>query len=385
MSSGSGPSVLFLSANAGTGHTMAAEAVKQSLQELDPSISCEIVNSYKYLNLILEKLMQDGYLHLVRLLPKVYGYLYDRKNKKRSIRGIKDWLNKVSAGNFKKMIEEKQPDVIVCTHAFPCGVLSYIRQHFGLDHKIMGVVTDFVISPFWIYPETDMYMVAASDLKKDLIARGVQSSKVVASGIPINPKFYEEISKTDLRNKLDLSSDLPLVLVMGGGLGMSPVTGIIRTLKKITVPYQAVVITGTNEKMKRKLDDTLSKLPNVRGRVKILGFVDNIYEYMKAADLLVTKPGGMTAAEAISIGLPMIITSPIPGQEIRNAKYLVEKGISICINDEKELPAAIEEFLKSKSQQKKMSKKANAIASPNAAGEVARQIYKMINQKQPEG
>jgi processive 1,2-diacylglycerol beta-glucosyltransferase len=379
MSSGNAPSVLFLSANAGTGHTMAAEAVKQSLQQLDPAISCEILNSYKYLNLILEKLMQEGYLHLVRLLPKVYGYLYDRKNKKQSIRGLKDWLNKVSAGNFKKMIDEKKPDVIVCTHAFPCGVLSFLRQHYGLEQKILGVVTDFVISPFWIYPETDMYMVATDDLKKDLVSRGVDNNKVVATGIPINLNFSADITKNELRAKLDLPLDLPVVLVMGGGLGMSPVTGIIRTLKRIAIPYQAVVITGTNDKMKRKLDETLSKLPNVRGRVKTLGFVDNIYDYMKTADLLVTKPGGMTAAEAISIGLPMLLTSPIPGQEIRNARYLVDNGVSICINDEKDLPIAIESFLNNKKTREKMKKKAKRLAAPKAAEDAAKQIYKMLN------
>jgi len=381
MSSNSRANVLFLSADAGTGHNMAARAVKISLNKIDPSISCEIVNSYKFLNLLLEKVMKDGYLHLIRILPKLYGYLYDRKNKKRSIRGLKDWLNSLSAEKFKKMIDQKNPDLIVCTHAFPCGVLSVIRQKYGLPQKIFGVITDFVVSPFWIYPETDLYMIASDDLRKGIIARGVDENRILTTGIPIDPIFGVQQDKKELRRKLGIDSPVPLLLIMGGGLGLSPVPGILRTLKKINIPYQAVIVLGKNEKTKKKMDDALAKIHNSNGKIKTVGFVNNISEYMKAADLLVTKPGGMTVAEAVTVGLPMIITCPIPGQETRNTRYLLEKGVGVRVHRERELSREIERLLSNPASLKEMSQKSLSVATPDAAGVAAMQIYDFLNGK----
>ncbi|MCD4785553.1 MAG: glycosyltransferase [Candidatus Eremiobacteraeota bacterium] len=369
------PKILFLSANAGTGHTIAAKALKKSLRMIDPSVSCEIVNSYKFLNLILEKVMEEGYLHLIRLLPKLYGYFYERKNKKKTIKGLKDWLNRACASNLKKMIDERNPDLIVCTHAFPCGVLSVIKQKYGLDQKILGVVTDFVISPFWLYEETDMYLIATEDLKNNVIERGIDSSRVVTTGIPIDPNFSIEVDKKELRKKLGFDSSLPLILVMGGGLGMSPVTGILRTLKKINTPFQAVIVFGKNIKLKKKVDETLLHLPKFKNRIRTLDYVDNIHEYMKASDLLITKPGGMTTAEAIAVGLPMILTSPIPGQETRNTRYLMDKGVGVRVYREKDLSIEVERLLSNPLEREEMVLKTRELAAPKAAGEAARQIY----------
>lgn len=379
MNSTKRPLVMFLSADAGTGHTMAARALQLSLGRIDPAVNCEIVNSYKFLNLLLEKVIKDGYLHLIRILPKVYGYLYERKNKKQAIRGMKDWLNGVSARRLKDMIDEKKPDLIVCTHAFPCGVLSVIKQKYGLTQKILGVITDYVVSPFWIYPETDMYMVAADDLKDSFIARGVESDRVMTTGIPIDPVFLHNGDKYELRNKLGLDNDLPLLMIMGGGLGLSPVPGILRTLKKISAPFQAVIMMGTNVKLKKKIDDAILRFQDKFKRIKTVGYVDNVHEYMKASDLLVTKPGGMTVAEAVAVGLPMIITSPIPGQETRNTRYLLKKGVGIRAEDENELPEIIEGLLADPGTLQKMSEVSLKLAAPHAADLAARQICRLLN------
>ena len=372
------PLVMFLSADAGTGHTMAARALETSLLKIDPAVSCEIVNSYKFLNLILEKVIKDGYLHLIRILPKLYGYLYERKNKKHAIRGMKDWLNQVGAKRLKEMIDDKKPDLIVCTHAFPCGVLSVVKQKYGLSQKIMGVITDFVVSPFWIYPETDMYMIAAEDLRESFIKRGVDESRVMATGIPIDPVFRQESNKKELRKKLQLNQDLPMLLIMGGGLGLSPVPGILRTLKKISVPFQAVIILGTNEKLKKKIDEALNRFHHKFGTVKTVGFIDNIHEYMKAADLLVTKPGGMTVAEAVAVGLPMVITSPIPGQETRNTRYLLKKGVGVRAKTENELPEIIERLLTDNDARARMSEVSLKLAAPDAADRAAKKIHQFL-------
>lgn len=384
------PFILFLSASAGTGHTQAAQAVCKSLHSIDPVISCDIINSYKFLNPVLETLMHDGYLYLIRLLPRLYGFMYDRKNKKYTLRGVKDWLNSTAAVSLKNTIDRLNPDLIVCTHAFPCGVLAEVKRKFGLKQKTVGIITDFVVSPFWIYPETDLYLTASPELKESLIERVVDEKKVFVTGIPIDPCFSASFCKEDTRRKLGLDSNLPLLLIMGGGLGLSPVEGVLDILKKINLPVQAVIIAGKNKRLKFKLDEALQKYRKGGNsglydkKIITLGFVNNIYEYMQASDLLITKPGGMTVSEAASAKIPMIITSPIPGQETRNAGYLKKKGAGLCVENESMLPEAIERLLKNKSLLQDMSQNISLIAEPQASEKAAKILLNLINHPLPK-
>jgi processive 1,2-diacylglycerol beta-glucosyltransferase len=372
--------VLFFSANAGTGHNNAATALANAAREIDGSIQTKIVNSYDFLNQPLGKVMEEGYLQLLRLLPTLYGYFYDRNSKKKSLSNIKNWLTRISASNFKLLIDQEKPDLIVCTHAFPCGIIAELKQKHSLETKVIGVVTDFVVSPFWLYPETDIYLIASEDLKVDFKKSGISDDKVKITGIPIDPRFNGAgISKQEAREKLGLQLDQPVLLIMGGGLGMNPAANSLRILKKINTPLQAVVVMGKNEREKKAFQDSIEQFQNSRVKVRVLGYVDNIFEYMKAADLLVTKPGGVTTAEAISAGLPMIVTAPIPGQETRNIHYIIERGMAVPVFREKDLHGAIEELILNPSALEEISRRAMKFSIPDSARRGAEHLISCLN------
>jgi processive 1,2-diacylglycerol beta-glucosyltransferase len=372
--------IVFFSANAGTGHDQAAKAIADILLMKDKSISYRIVNSYEFINQPYRMIMEEGYIPFIKFFPQLYRYFYERKDKKASILGLKSWLNRSTSENFKKYLDKEQPDLIICTHAYPCGVLSEMKRKGDISARIIGVVTDFVVNPFWIYPETDLYLIAAEELKKTFVDRGVQEDRIKTTGIPINPLFNGRgPDREEARKKLNIDPGKPFVLFMGGGLGMKPACNSLDILRDVDIPLQAVVIMGKNEKGKMKIEKNADIFDKPGINVKAVGYVNNIYEYMKSADLLITKPGGMTTSEATATGLPMIITAPLPGQENQNVKYLTERGLAILAENEKEIPSLIQKTLKDPKILEDMSSKAERFSVPDSADKAADIVFSFLN------
>lgn len=366
---------LFLSANVGAGHSAAAEAIVQALLRLEPDAESRIVNSYYYASSFVGKMVEDGYLQMVKFIPQLYGLLYERRERAGTISGLKNWVIHTSAENFRNLVDEYRPDVIVCTHAFSCGVSSVLKEKMGLRIPVVGVVTDFVVHPFWIYNNLDLYTVATQEIADHLISKGVAPERVDVTGIPIDPRFGEHQDIPLLKRSLQFEEDWPILLVMGGGIGMGPVSRIMKALKKLTLSMHVVIVAGKNNRLIKRLQDDTKKLNNHSPvKVRVLGYINNVYDYMKAADILVTKPGGLTSSEALAVQLPMIIVRPIPGQELRNTRYLLGKRVAIRVGDENNLAETIETLLKNPARLKQMRDKARPLGQPDAAMKVARRI-----------
>ncbi len=365
---------LFLSANVGAGHSAAAEAVIQALKSLEPDSESRIVNSYYYASAFVGKMVEDGYIQMVKFIPQLYGLLYERRERAGTISGLKNWAIHTSAENFMHLVDEYRPDVIVCTHAFSCGVSSVLKEQMGLRIPVVGVVTDFVVHPFWIYNNLDLYTVATCEIAEHLSSKGVAPEKVEVTGIPIDPRFGNSQDVSALKKRLGLKEEMPILLVMGGGIGMGPVNRIMKALKKITIPMYAVIVAGKNNHLLKRLNEDMKKLTQSPVNVRVLGYINNVYDYMKAADILVTKPGGLTSSEALAVQLPMIIVRPIPGQELRNTRYLLGQRVAVRVSDENNLAETIETLLNNPSRLNQMRVKARPLGQPEAAMKVARRV-----------
>lgn len=355
----------------GTGHSAAAEAILHALREREPGLEAQIVNSFQYASRRVGKIVEDGYLQMLRAFPTLYGLLYESRTRSASISSVRKWINHIFAGTFRNLLERWRPHLIICTHAFPFGVVSAMRDRFKTRIPCLGVVTDFVVHPFWIYDNMDMYAVATADLARQLNAHGIGDAAVRVTGIPIDPRFGRPQERDGLRDRLDVNSGLPVVLVMGGGLGMGPVEKILRALKSIQRPMHMVVLTGKNQRLRARLEEEIARLDALPARVKVFGYIDNVYEYMAAADLLVTKPGGLTSAEALACGLPMLIVRPLPGQEMRNSKYLQTKRVAVRVSNENSLPRIIEGMLDDADALQRMQQVSRCLARPDSAFQTA--------------
>ena len=366
--------VLFLSASVGEGHTAAALAVRDAVAERWQDARCEVVDSYRYASQVFHRVASNGYIGMVKLLPQLYKYVYAQAERATKVSAFKTWLHQYTAVNLRQFVAELAPDVVVCTHAFPCGVMAAYKREFTDAPPVVGIVTDFVVHPFWVHRTIDAYAVATPAMRHTLIGKGIPAERVHATGIPIDTRFAQVLEKSAARRLIGISGDTITVLLMGGGVGIGPLENALVTIDRINHDVQTVVVVGKNPSLERRLNEIARTL---RHRVMVVGFVPNVYDYMAAADLLVSKPGGLTSSEALAAGLPILMLRPLPGQEERNTRYLQDSGVGIRIESSRELAPAIEWLLKDGNALAEMRHNACALAMPHAAEAVADMIVRL--------
>ncbi|MDQ6780385.1 MAG: hypothetical protein M3Z37_04425, partial [Candidatus Eremiobacteraeota bacterium] len=192
-----------MSASVGEGHTAAAQAVSSALSQRRPYVRCEVVDSYRYASTVFHRVASNGYIGMVKLLPQLYKYVYDQAERATNISGFKKWLHHYTALNLRQLVAELHPDVVVCTHAFPCGVMAEYKKQFADSPPVMGVVTDFAVHTFWIHRNIDGYAVASDEMRATMIGRGIDRSRIIVSGIPVNASFVTKpVNRTVLRDEL---------------------------------------------------------------------------------------------------------------------------------------------------------------------------------------
>ena len=358
----------------GEGHTAAAQAVSQAAVGRWPDADCYVVDSYRYASHVFHRVASNGYIGMVKMLPQLYRYVYEQAERATKVSAFKAWLHHYTAINLRQYIEEMSPDVVVCTHAFPCGVMAEYKREFPDAPPVIGIVTDFVVHPFWIHKNIDAYAVATNAMKQSLVARGVAADSVRVTGIPIDHNFALPISKGAARDIIGIDRRRTTLLLMGGGLGIGPLEKALVALDDVSYDVQTVVVVGKNERLQRRLADVAQRL---RHPVVVRGFVGNVCDYMRAADVLVSKPGGLTSSEALASELPLVMLRPLPGQEERNTRYLQERGVGIRVQSSRVLAPAIDALLGDTAMMERMRRAARALAHPDAAQTITQIIARL--------
>jgi processive 1,2-diacylglycerol beta-glucosyltransferase len=361
--------ILILSVSAGSGHMRAAEALRSAFREDDPQCEVIILDTFKYTTPILEKLILGTYMEMLKYTPAVYGYIYSRSEKGQPLSDyakteFNKLLSRFSAGKLLSFINRHSPEAVICTHPFPLGVLSAIRQGGEFGCFTVGTVTDFVIHPFWVFPEVDLYLVGAPELAGDLVGCGIPPQRVEATGIPIDPVFAAPVDREAVLRGYGLDPALTTILVMGGGLGIGPLPESVRALGAIEERCQVVVVTGNNKQLREKIEQMAPGLANT---VCPLGYVHNVHELMASSDILVSKAGGLSCAEAMATGIPLFILDPLPGQEMRNSQFLTSTGAAVAVEGMRDLVEKITFCLKDPALLKEMSGAALRMGRPDAA------------------
>jgi len=352
-----------------SGHYQATRAIENALKILSPDISVLNINGFHYTNPISEKIVNRLYMGIIKRTPGIWDYLYDNPKVISSTQRWKSLLHRLNSPKLKSLYDEFKPGVIACSQAFPCGMVADFKKTYNLDIPLIAVLTDYTAHSFWIYPQVDFYIAPNEIVRERLINKGVNPERIKVFGIPVDPRFRKETDKEIARKELGLDSSIPVILVMGGGQGLGPIKRIVKYLSRVKKDIQIVIITGKNKRLFR---DLKKRVPFYRKKVVVLNFVENVHEIMEISHLLITKPGGITTAESLSKGLPMIIVKPIPGQEVSNTSYLIKNGVAIKIEKEKEIPSLIEYLLSNPEVIREMRSKALEISKPNSAFEIAK-------------
>jgi processive 1,2-diacylglycerol beta-glucosyltransferase len=365
--------ILILSASVGAGHVRAAEAIELALKRASGDVT---IANYDVLALMpppFRKVYRDGYFEMVARAPRVLGWLYDAMDKPFHPDRMLQRIERAGAQRLLKRIREFDADVAICTHFLPTALLDRERRKERSKARILTVVTDFEVHGMWLGAPSDHYFVATEEARAHLEALGIPPAALTVSGIPTHPLFAEKKDRMAMRRKHGWSPDLPAILVSAGGFGAGNAARMVEALIAAQIPAQIIAVCGKSAPLKSALE----KIADRRKQdspplVKVVGFTTEMDEFMAAADLMIGKPGGLTTSESLIKGLGWVVVNPIPGQEEKNAIYLLEHGIGVWSDNLHTLAFKVAALLEEPGRLDAMRASALRLARPDAGGLIAR-------------
>lgn len=351
--------VLLLTVTTGQGHNQAARSLCDYLE--GAGIKNRYLDVFEYINPVLKEALSYGYIISAKRFSRLYGKFYRLAecggNRERRMLKI---TNRIMASRLIGYIKEFSPDVIVCTHVFAALLITAIKHRISPDIKSMGIITDFTIHPYWEDTDMDYYITASELLINQAEKRGIPKEKILPIGIPIKPAFSRTTDQKKARELLGLN-DKKTLLVMSGSMGYGKVGKVIEALDTIPLDFQIVSICGYNERLKRNIDHMF-----LRKTIVNLGFTDKVDLYMDAADCIVTKPGGLTTSEALAKGKPIIMVNPIPGQEDRNAEFLLNNGAALRVSKTFPVDDTVYQLFSNEKRRETLKETVSFLGKPNS-------------------
>lgn len=373
--------ILVLSASVGAGHMRAAQAVELALRRVAPAATVKNLDVLELTNAAFRRFYGKAYLDLVNRAPHVLGYFYDLTDKPRSPRRRSDRLRlafeKLNLKPFMRFLQEEPWDLVVNTHFLPAEIIAALRKDGKLTVPQVTVTTDFETHRLWVNQPCERYFTATEEGALYLQSWGVPAGTTEATGIPIHPVFSEPKERAACLARLGIAGDRPIVLQLAGGFGVGPIEQLYRAVLEVQQPLDVLVVTGRNATAKEQLA-AVSCPP--RHRSKVLGFTDQMDELLAVADLVLSKPGGLTTSETLARGAVMVIVNPIPGQESRNSDYLLENGAAIKVNNFATLPHKVGALLADPARLAQLKANARRLGRPRAAFDVAERSLKLLQQ-----
>jgi len=360
--------ILILSASAGTGHVRAGNALQKIFSADDRVEAVEHIDALDYTNKLFHNFYSKFYFQLVATAPHLLGWAYDTSDEPWKTDTMRLRLDRLQSQKLVRFIQKFRPDITICTHFMPTGIIAHLIQNGVLDTHLSIVVTDLDIHAMWLSRTFHRYFVAIDETKAHLEALGLPSERITVSGIPIDPVFAEPIDRAALRQSFGLDQTRTTLLLSAGALGLGNTEFVVAQLMKMRHRTQTVVICGKNE-------ETQQRVRNLTGPTnpdfKVIGYTDRMHDWMKISDLFIGKPGGLTTAEGLACSLPMAVIWPIPGQEERNSDHLLEDGVAIKCNELTTIGFKLDRLLDEPGRLEAMRDRARLLGRPFAAQTIA--------------
>src|SRR3954471_10106873 len=370
--------ILIATVTAGAGHVQAAAALEEAWHTLRPKDSIQRLDVLSFTPRLYRKVYVDGYVKIVEHAPELYAHMFKKTDNPLLVKKLTRFRRTVAhltTSKFVTQLKKFKPEAVLCTHYLPPEILAHLRgkRKQALKPLTVSIITDFEAHALWMEAGVDLYCVAADEPKARLVARGAPDDRVVVTGIPISAKFTSAVDPAIVRKRMGLRDDLPVLLVLGGGFGLGPVGQIIAEINKLPQIVQVVVVCGRNEELRRELSIQERRQPT-----HILGFVNNMQDLMAVADVVISKPGGLTTSEALAMGKPIFVLNPIPGQEAANSDFLLEHGAAAKANRVEDLPYRLEKLIGS-SKLLEMAAAARSLARPDAARHICEAVINRLD------
>lgn len=360
--------ILILAAGVGAGHNQAGGAIEQALMHLPEVGQVKRIDILETTNDLFAKLYDDAYFTLVSEVPWVVGWGYDSQDAPFNLPPLVRWWDQLNTTDLVRNIRAFDPDLVICTHYLPARLVALMLTRRQLRTSLTLVATDYDFQGLWLTSPFNHFFVARDEAREFMVRLGVPADRVRVSGIPVRNGLDEPVDAASVRARFGLDPGLPTVLISAGASGGSYTLNIVRQVLRCEQPFQAVVVCGRNNELRAEVSTLVSRRPE---RFRVLGFTTEMADLMRVATLFVGKPGGLSSSECMAAGLPMVIINPIPGQEMRNADFLLEEGAAIRCNYASTVGYKIDTLLADPPRIEQMAASARRIGRPEAARTVA--------------
>ena len=360
--------ILILSANTGGGHNSTALAIAEQLQT--QGVQAEIDDALSYISEKVSHFVSWGHSYVYRKMPRLFnaGYRFEEKHPPRFI------YNRCAKGTERlaRRLEEGF-DAVICTHAFAGMMLTALRQQGATTPPAYFVATDYTCSPGVADLAMDGFFIPHESLKSEFMERGVKPERLHATGIPIAAAFYEKKDRLTARRALSLPTNGRIVLLGCGSMGAGRLDrSALELLKTLPMDTMLVVLCGNNQAAYHALQ------PYVGERLRALPFTDRVPDYMSAADLYITKPGGLTITEAVIRRLPMVYINAVPGLETRNFDFMIQSGVACGADKWCEVTALVQQVLQDPAAMEAQLACMEQFPQANAAAAISRIVIEQM-------
>jgi processive 1,2-diacylglycerol beta-glucosyltransferase len=367
--------VLILSASVGSGHVSAGRAVEAAFKGVPGVAEVRHEDALDFANPAYRAATAEAFLRLTKSadLAHVLGWLYDYNDSPWRDDSMRILLERVSLAPLEREIIAFKPDIVVCTHYMPAGIIAHLLVERSINALTATVTTDYDFQGMWLVRRFHRYFVALDEMKAHLSALGVPPGRVTVSGIPVNPELGKPVDRAAVLARYKLSPDKPILVYSAGAAGSGPATAIVDQLMQLRQPVQIIAICGRNEELRKQVEAMVA--PQAE-RFRVLGYTNEMPDLLRIATLFLGKPGGLSTAECMAAGTPMVIGSAIPGQEDRNSDHLLEQGAAICYHHLTVLAYKIDQLLADPDHLERMRASARRMGRPNAAHVVVQTLLK---------
>ena len=375
--------ILFLSVSAGAGHMRAAEALHLTAQASLPQVQTMHLDAMDFVPSTFRKLYTDFYITLVNSYPTLWGVLYQRSSDAdpdSPMQKLRRAVERLSTGDLRKAINAFAPDAIVCTHFLPAEMLMHDIRRERMAVPVWVQVTDFDLHGMWVIPHMTGFFAASDEIAFRMRANGIETERIHTTGIPVMPAFTESQERRLCAERFGFDPARHTIMLMGGGAGVGKLDEVAATLMRLEHDFQLIVLAGRNETALARLQTLATEHP---GRLFPFGFTNEVAQLMACADLVITKPGGLTTSECLAMGLPMVVYAPIPGQEERNADYVLEQGAALKAIDLISLEYRVRQLLAEPERLLRMRDCARRLGQPQAARRVLEIVQAQLDDQQP--
>ena len=360
--------IAILTCSTGGGHNAAAQAIQEQL--LSGGAECDLVNALDFMPKLTSEVITKGHVFAYQKVPKLYGAAY-RFEENHTPKTIISRCEPAAEKLYPFLLEHGY-DAVVCVHVFPAVMMSHIRKRYEHFFPSYFVATDYTCSPGVEATQMDGYFIP-KDLTQEFMQAGLPEEKLMETGIPVSSACYSREEKQSARSALGLDPELRQVVLSCGSMGCGPMRSLAVLLAKaLPQDTELTVICGSNRRLQRDL-----KLLTQKERVRVLGFTKQMPLWLRAADLLLSKPGGLTSTEAMTIGIPFICINAVPGCETRNRQFFVRRGLAATANHVPRLVELTLRLLQDQEQCAAMTARQRSTFSAPAAARIAEHLLSL--------